>query len=194
MVQEINEELKAGVIERVREEECVWVSPTFLVPNKGNAWRKVMDCRELNKFVLERSFQMEDHRTTAWLLEKNQYAVSVDIEKAYHHVPVHQTMLPYLAFQYSGVYFRYIGMPFGIKSPPRVFTHIMRATMTEIRQRWGISSVQYLDDLLFVHRDPLHLQRILGQITKCLTEFGWSINWSKSQLTPTRQFVFLGIL
>jgi ribonuclease HI len=103
-------------------------------------------------------------------------------------------MRPYLAFQYSGEYFRYIGMPFGIKSAPRVFTHIMRATMTEIRKRWGISSVQYLDDLLFVHGDPVHLQRTVIQITDCLTEFGWSINWTKSQLTPTRRFVFLGIL
>jgi ribonuclease HI len=193
MVRQIQEELEIGVIEKVEQKDCVWISPTFLVPKKRGEWRKVMDCRKLNKFIVNTTFQMEDQRTAALLIERNQYAVSLDIEKAYHHVPVSREMRPYLSFQYSGEYFRYVGMPFGIRNAPRIFTRIMRAAITEVRRRWEITSVQYLDDLLFLHADPTHLLRTVREISVFLRELGWTINWNKSQLTPSRRFVFLGI-
>jgi hypothetical protein len=193
MAEQIEEELRVGAIEKVEKDQCLWISPTFLVPKKGGEWRKVMDCRGLNKYIIDTTFQMEDHRTLALLLERRQYAVSIDIEKAYYHVPVNEQMQPYLAFHYGEQFYRYLGMPFGVRSAPRVFTHIMRATMTEVRKRWHIASLHYLDDLLFLHSDRDCLQRSVGETIIFLTQLGWTIKRAKTQLTSLRTFVFLAI-
>jgi hypothetical protein len=148
-MQQLQAELDDGIVRQVARRECKYLSPTFLVPKKGNEWRKVMDCRRLNEFVQDITFQMEDHRTVVSIVERNQFAVSIDICKAYHHVPVAVGFQPYLAFEYAGSCYQYVGMPFGIKHAPRIFTRIMHTAMVEIRRRWNIVSVQYLDDLLF---------------------------------------------
>jgi hypothetical protein len=191
-IQQIEAELKEGIIEKVEEDECQWISPTFLVPKRGGEWRKVMDCRGLNEFIPERTFQMEDHRTTAMIINRDHYAVSLDITKAYHHIPVNRRMRPYLSFRYDGVYYQYKGMPFGIRNAPRVFSHVMHQAMTEIRTRWGIASIQYLDDLLFLHADPQTLRQQILEIAAFLQRLGWTINWEKSQLIPQQLFIFLG--
>jgi site-specific recombinase XerD len=136
---------------------------------------------------------MEDQRTARLLIEQNHYAVSIDITKAYHHIPVSEGMKPYLAFNYNHEFYRYIGMPFGIRNAPRIFTHIMRAAMTEIRKKWEITSVQYLDDILFLGKDADELRRKTKEITVFLQNLGWIINWKKSKLNPTKKFIFLGI-
>jgi hypothetical protein len=192
-MRQLQEELDEGTVTEVRESDCQYVSPTFLVPKKRDEWRKILDCRKLNQYIRDESFQMEDQRTLLTVIEQGQYAVSIDIRKAYHHVPVGQLMQPYLAFTYAGRWFQYKGMPFGVKSAPRIFSQIMHKVMTVIRQRWNVMSVQYLDDLLFLHRDPHWLRQWIFEIAAFLERLGWTINWEKSQLIPTQQFTFLGI-
>jgi hypothetical protein len=127
-------------------------------------------------------------------MERDQYAVSADIKEAYHHIPVSRDLRQYLSFTYAGRFFQYRGMPFGVKHAPRVFTRIMHAAMVEIRKRWEIQSVQYLDDLLFLSVDPEDLQRKIREIVQFLECLGWVINREKSNFVPSQQFVFLGLL
>jgi hypothetical protein len=76
---QLQAELAERIVVRVDQEECKFLSSTFLVPKKGGEWRKVMDCRRINSYIRDTTFQMEDHRTVAALLDKGQYAVSLDI-------------------------------------------------------------------------------------------------------------------
>jgi ribonuclease HI len=192
-VQQLRDELEERIIVRVNREDCKFISPTFLVPKKGGEWRKVVDCRELNKYIRDQTFIMEDHRTLRMLIEKGDFATSIDIRKAYHHVPVAEELQPYLAFGYAGHYYQYRGMPFGIKNAPRVFTHIMKAAMRAVRERWHVTSVQYLDDLLFIDKDASVLQSKTKEIATFLQNLGWCINSDKSNMIPTQTFVFLGV-
>jgi hypothetical protein len=190
---QLHQEVEEGIVRKVKRENCKFLSPTFIVPKKRGEWRKVMDCREINSFIRDQTFQMEDWRTAQQLIECNQWAVSIDITKAYHHVPVSTEMRSYLAFGYAGEYYQYYGMPFGIKTAPRIFTQIMKTAMKEIGRRWEISSIQYLDDLLFLHHNGEELRKKIIQIADFLQSLGWSINWDKSNITPRQQFLFLGI-
>jgi hypothetical protein len=60
---QLQEELQQGIIQEVHIDQCLWLSPTFLVPKPGGEWRKVMDCRQLNLYLRKRKFKMEDQRT-----------------------------------------------------------------------------------------------------------------------------------
>jgi hypothetical protein len=68
----------------------------------------------------------------------------------------------------------------------------MHAAMVEIRKRWEIQTVQYLDDLLFLSDNAEDLQRKVREIIRFLQWMGWVINWEKTNLIPSQQFVFLG--
>jgi hypothetical protein len=192
-LQQLQVELDEGVIMEVTREQCRYLSPTFLVPKKGGEWRKILDCRGLNRFIQDITFQMEDHRTVAAIIEPNQFAASIDIRSAYHHLPVSEDLQPYLTFTYAGRYYRYKGMPFGVKHAPRIFTRVMHAAMVEVRKRWNISSVQYLDDLLFLSDNAQELAVKIREIAQFLEQLGWTINWEKSNFSPSQRFVFLGV-
>jgi hypothetical protein len=190
---ELAEELQQGIIREVDADQCQWFSQTFLVPKPNGEWRKIVDCRLLNSYLERRKFKMEDHRTVAAVIEANHWAVSIDISKAYHHVTVSEELQPYLSFQYGKKIYQYMAMPFGISSAPRTFCKIMGHAMRVIRERWRITAVQYLDDLLFLHPDREVLQRQAQEIVTFLQDLGWTINREKSKLIPRQRFTFLGM-
>jgi hypothetical protein len=78
-LRQLQEEIDEKIIVKVRKEQCNFISPTFLVPKRGGEWRKVMDCREINKYIRDQTFIMEDLRTVWMLVERRDYATSIDI-------------------------------------------------------------------------------------------------------------------
>ncbi|KAH7822277.1 putative Reverse transcriptase (RNA-dependent DNA polymerase) [Monocercomonoides exilis] len=84
------------------------------------------------------------------------------------------------------------GMPFGFVDTPILFTHIMRKVTAEIRRRWDVRVVAYLDDLLFLHQDQEVLKKIIQEIISFLESLGLLINKKKCNLIPISQFSFLG--
>jgi ribonuclease HI len=84
-------------------------------------------------------------------------------------------------------------MPFGVSSAPRIFSKIMGHAINVIRERWKLTAVQYLDDLLFLHSVHHWLKAQTVKIITFLEELGWTINRAKSRLEPQQQFVFLGM-
>ena len=51
----------------------------------------------------------------------------------------------------------------------------------------------YLDDWLIRHQDPVKLQAQLQYVLQLSQRLGWIVNREKSDLTPNRQFTYLGI-
>jgi ribonuclease HI len=186
------EEIQEGVMVPVAEKYVEYWNSTFLVPKRDGSFRKVLNCKRINKLMQCSHFKMEDCRTVTEQLMQGDYATSIDIRSAYNHVNVHPALRPYLGFSFEGRSYVYKAMPFGLKNAPRVFTKIMRVMMWEIRRRWKIRSVCYLDDLLFLHQDPQELNRITSEIVQWMDELGWTIHQEKSALVPLQVFPFLG--
>jgi ribonuclease HI len=93
---------------------------------------------------------------------------------------------------FQGRSYTYVGMPFGLKNAPLVFTKVMRAVMWRIRRKWYVRCAAYLDDLLFVHQDREQLQQMIVEIQEWLNQLGWTINVRKSEVVPAQVFHFLG--
>jgi hypothetical protein len=125
-------------------------------------------------------------------LQKDIYATSMDVTSAYHHVPVAEWAQPYLCFNYNSKTYCYRAMPFGISTAPRTFTLLMRQCIRAMRQRWKITAVHYLDDLLFLHHDKKYLKKATTEIVRFLSQVGWVINQEKSELKPKQLFRYLG--
>jgi hypothetical protein len=192
MMEEIQKELKIGVIKEVQLEEVKMLLRTFLIPKKNGEWRKILDCTPVNVYCRDIRFKMEDHRLVVQLLEKQMYGVSIDIKSAYHNIHVDQQLSQYLCFEYDKKYYQYVGMPFGVKMAPRVFSRIMHRCIVVIRHRWCLAAVQYFDDIWLGHVDKEYLEKSVREVVQFLKQLGWLINEGKSELVPRKRFAFLG--
>ena len=84
-------------------------------------------------------------------------------------------------------------LPFGLASAPRVFTKVMRAVVTFLRNR-GIRCVIYLDDLLLMNKSPSTLKEHTTLTLDLLEALGFLVNYPKSHLTPSQEMEYLGFL
>jgi hypothetical protein len=151
-----------------------------------------LDLRALNKATRDITFKMEDARVVRDIARRGDYATSIDLKSAFNHVPVNPKAIPYLTFRRKGRCFTWKGMPFGAKHSPLIFTKIMKVVLKFIRRHWRIRCVGYMDDLLFIHPNPTHLEKSTLQIAKYLQWLGWTLSMEKCELRPKQVITFLG--
>ncbi len=188
----IQEELRTGVVEEAREQDVLLSHNVFLIPKKGGRWRKILDCRRLNWALKTKHFKMDDATTVERLVQQGDFSTSIDLSQAYFLFPVHPSLAPYLGFYFKGRPYRFRALPFGYVDAPRFFTRAMRKVVTEIRERWGVRCVAYLDDVLILHQDAEALQVITQEVSAFMESLGLLINREKSDMKPSQRFQFLG--
>jgi hypothetical protein len=126
-------------------------------------------------------------------LQEGLWAVSIDLTDAYLHVPIRASHQRFLRFALmSGEHFQFRCLCFGLRTAPRVFTKMVAELGAVLRQQ-GVTIFQYLDDWLLVHRDRQVLLDNLYLLLGTVTRTGFLVNWAKSDLVPSRTFVYLGV-
>ena len=85
----------------------------------------------------------------------------------------------------AGTVYQFRVLPFGLSTAPREFTKTLAPVVHLLRSR-GIQVHAYLDDWIIrastKELSLLHTQQVL----QLLQSLGWTINWDKSMLQPTR--------
>jgi hypothetical protein len=133
---------------------------------------------------------MEGLATVRELLRPNDWQVKVDMREAYLHVPVQKVSQKYLQFRWQGVRWKFVCLPFGLQSAPRVFTKMMRPVLGLLREK-GIRVVCYLDDILVLSRSRAGALKDLAIVLKTLQNLGFLLNEKKAVLVPTQKMEFL---
>jgi ribonuclease HI len=188
----LQEELDEGVVRKVEGKHALWLNPTFLVPKRGNKWRKVLDCRRLNEELRDVHFAMEGVEVAQALVRQGDWGTSLDFKSAFNHVPVNADLQPYLCFRFLGKTYQYCGMPFGVKHAPRVFTKIMKKAITAVRTRWNVRMTFYMDDTMLLFEEREKAVRETVEIAAYLEQLGWTLSREKCQFEPTQDIEFLG--
>ncbi|KAH7825813.1 putative Reverse transcriptase (RNA-dependent DNA polymerase) [Monocercomonoides exilis] len=147
-----------------------------MVRKNNGKWRKILDCRAQNEEVQGKHFKMDTQETVVELLEENDWMTTLDITSAFQHVKVDEQLSPYLCFSFQSQCSAYVGIPFGAKDAPRVFTKIMRRAASYIREQWKVKLVIYLDDILLMHPDRDALRLISQEIAQFLRNLGWILS------------------
>ena len=86
------------------------------------------------------------------MFEKGEWMFSFDLKSGYHHVDVAQHHRKYLGFEWGGVTYTFVVLPFGLSSAPYVFTKMMRPLVRLWRSK-GIKAIVYLDYSIFSSRN-----------------------------------------
>ena len=82
---------------------------------------------------------------------------------------------------------------FGLSTAPQIFTRVM-APVSAILHRMGVRLRRYLDDWLLQASSREQVLLALRTVLQLCRHLGIVVNWEKSQLVPTQQMIYLGVL
>lgn len=169
-------------------------SPLFAIPKRESPdCRPILDLRFLNKFTKKIHFQMDNVKSLKHVLRKGDWAVKLDLEKAYWHLMVEESHRRFLRFWYQEQLMEWNVLMFGLTDAPRIFTMLLRVVAQHLRSR-GIRCIFYLDDILIVG-DSFQSALQQGQFAvNLLQDLGFKISKKKSVLRPTQELEYLGLL
>jgi hypothetical protein len=193
MLQAIAEEVERGVLEVIDATEAKYVMAAFVVTKQEGKVRLILDCRPINIYIREQAFKMADWLELKRLLRRKMYAVTLDFSAAFHHLGVEEELRCLLNFRYAGVTYRYIGLPFGLRSAPRLFCAAMAATMNAVRARWPVVCSAYMDDVVILQAEKEVLRKTTEEIVEFVEWLGWTINREKSVMEPSQEYKYLGM-
>ena len=164
----------------------------FVVPKANGGWRPVLDLSPLNVFLRRIKFRMETPASVRSSIRQGDWATSIDLTDAYFHVLMHARDRKYLRFVWGARIFQFRALPFGLSLAPWIFTMVARELCGAVRGL-GIFLRAYLDDWLIHNQSKLLCLEHTETVLKTAARLGFSVNFSKSDLTPSQQFVYLGM-
>ncbi|KAA6353268.1 MAG: putative reverse transcriptase, partial [Streblomastix strix] len=188
----LEEELRENIIEQIHPEQAKWFNPTFIIPKPHQKLRKILDASALNKEIQTIHFKMNGTDQVRDLIRKEDWATSLDLKSAFHHLIVYPPHRPYLAFEAMGKVYQYRAMPFGTQHSPIFFTQALAMVLTKIRRESDIRILNYADDLLLLHQNKERLRKQTLIIMKILEAFEWTIVQEKCEIEPKQQTNFIG--
>ena len=114
--------LKQGVIETSLSN---YSSPMFLVPKSTGGYRAVVDFRELNKRIAIESVPLPDIHSAFHWFAKAKYFTTLDLNQAYHQIPLAKASKPLTAFCTDWNLYLYTRVPFGLATGAQVLTRLL---------------------------------------------------------------------
>ena len=99
-------------------------SNVFLVCKASGGWRPVIDLKSLNAHISAPHFRMSTTGSVLSTMRKGDYALKIDLQDAYFHVPIHPRSRKYLRLALENKVYQFRALPFGLNTAPQVFTHL----------------------------------------------------------------------
>jgi hypothetical protein len=155
--------------------------------------RPVINLKPLNGYLKKTHFKMDTLSKVLNIVKTGDWAISLDLNDAYLHVPIFHTHRKYLRFCIQNQCYQFKVLCFGSTSAPRVFTKIISVVAAYLRTL-GIRLAVYLDDWLIVNQNKRQLLSDRGNCLNLMKSLGFLVNKEKSTLIPTQTLVYLGAL
>jgi hypothetical protein len=191
--QEVKELLEKLAVHPVDQQTDGFISSLFVVPKKDGGNRPVVNLKPLNQYLIYEHFKMEGIHMLRDLLKQGDWLVKIDLKDAYLTVPIWKNHQKYLRFLWKDNMLEFACLPFGLATAPRVFTKLMKPVVALLRQ-WGIRLIIYLDDILIMAESQDLVLHQAASTLNLLESLGFLVNYKKSQLVPSQQLEFLGLL
>ena len=190
-MQYLREHIKTLLSEGVIEPSVSnYSSPMFLVPKTGGDYRAVVDFRMLNKRISIESVPLPDiHSAFNWFA-KAKYFTTVDLNQAYHQIPLSKDSKPLTAFCTDWNLYQYTRVPFGLATGAQVLSRLLDRVFQDINFEFVY---HYLDDVVIYSESfEEHLEHIRPMLER-LRHAGLTVK-PQTVLFATHKISFLGHL
>ena len=191
LLSEISLLLEKGAVEPVQDHPGLCLSPIFVIPKRSGKLRLILNIKRINAFIPKPRFRMETLSYILPLLQRDDWAVSIDLRDAYHHVSIDPGSRDLLGFSVGGQTYRFRALPFGLRTAPWLFTRVVSVVAAHLREQ-GLRVFYYLDDWLLVADSQDLLLKHLSLLLNLVQKLGFIVNWEKSALLPSRTPTYLG--
>ena len=181
------------VIKPIKESEAAFISSIFLREKKDNQYRLILNLKNFNRYVKYRHFKMDNLNAALGMVRQNCYMASIDLADAYYTVPVALSDQKYLVFNFEGQLYKYVCLPNGLSSAPRIFTKLMKPVFSALRKK-GHQIMGYLDDSFLMGDTFEECEKAVVASVELLTKLGFQIHLEKSRLLPVHVIEYLGFL
>lgn len=192
-VRKEQEELIAKMaVEEASEPYCVL--PLFCIRKKDSkAMRPILNMKVLSPYIFSPRFKMEGLKAAKDLLRKDDWAVRIDLRDAYLHVKLHRLDRKFVQYRVDGRLYQWRTLPFGHRDAPRFFQKLIITAVARLREQ-GLRIVVYLDDMLVLGNSIESTIYWRDRVLSRMVQLGFTVNLEKSELEPSKEITFLGIV
>ncbi|MCG7879115.1 MAG: reverse transcriptase domain-containing protein [Candidatus Thiodiazotropha endolucinida] len=185
--------LEKGAIVPSCDEIDQFISNIFIVPKPNGKFRPVINLRELNYFVTYKHFKQETFPVVLDMIQQYDFFTKLDLSDAYFSIGIDPFFQKFLKFHWQGQLFKFLCLPFGLSSAPRVYTKVLKPIYKWFRQQ-GFRCSYYIDDSLNMSKVETVCRKNVIIMADTLKSLGFTVNKEKSIFLPTQRIVFFGFI
>ncbi len=175
---QLQEMLKAGVIEEVRDAE--YYSQLLVVRKKDGSLRLCVDYRGLNSITIRNRHPIPLIKDLVTRLRGQQVMGVLDLSQGYWQAPLAESSRRWTTFATPAGMFRFRRVAFGLCNAPTYFqSAIQREVLGELH---GSACLVYIDDIVVLGRSEEEFLKNLDAVLARLEEYGIAIKPSKCRL------------
>lgn len=145
--------MKAGIC---RPSKSNWASPLHMVRKADNSWRPCGDYRALNNVTTPDRYPLPYLQDFTNILRGKRIFSKVDLQKAFHQVPINPTDIPKTAITTPFGLYEFVYMTFGLCNAAQTFQRLIHEVLR------GLDFVfPYMDDICIASEDePSHYNHL----------------------------------
>ncbi|KAA6394319.1 MAG: hypothetical protein EZS28_010155 [Streblomastix strix] len=129
---QLTQELNQGVV--VETDQILIQNLSFLTKRADGRYYQKFDCRLINQLTNLVHLKMDGVVELVKLMEKGDYATTLDIIDAFLHIKVSPNLQPYLGFMSKMKSFAYAALSFGYKRSRLIFLKMLSIAIQTIRK------------------------------------------------------------
>ena len=153
----------------------------------------ILNLKKLNKHIAHNHFKIDTLQSCINLMNKNYYMGSRDLSDAYYSISISPESQKYLKFRVGHQLNKFITLPNGLSSAPRIFTKLMKPVYSTLRTRSHISS-GYLDDSFLLGDTPDQCKANINDTFTPFGDLGFNVPREKSITHPTQVIEHVGFV
>ena len=122
---EVDELLAKGAIEP-SSGGASFYSSMFVVSKHTGGLHSILNLKHFNHYMHFPSFKMPTLKNVWQLIQQGDFALSIDLQDSYLHIPIVKHHHHFLCFVWHNVPYQWKVLPFGLATAPRVFTSLTK--------------------------------------------------------------------